>query len=76
MPRWNEKILKYNHGEKPLKTQFVIYLDLEYLLLKMLSCQNYLNTQKEKAKHEPSGRAMFIRCSFDATKINLIITEK
>ena len=26
MPRWNEKILKYNHGEKPLKAQFVIYL--------------------------------------------------
>ena len=29
MPKWDEKILKYNHGEKSLKASFVIYLDLE-----------------------------------------------
>ena len=28
MPRWDDKILKYNHGEKSLKVSFVIYLDL------------------------------------------------
>ena len=28
MPRWDEKILKYNHGEKSLKALFVIYLDI------------------------------------------------
>ena len=32
MPRWVEKILKYNPGEKSLKTPFAIYLDLECLL--------------------------------------------
>ena len=28
------KTLKYNYGEKSLKTPFVIYVDLECLLLK------------------------------------------
>ena len=32
MPKWVEKILKYNPGEKSLKAPFVIYLDLECLL--------------------------------------------
>ena len=38
MPELDEKILKYNHGEKSLKGPFVIYLDLECLLIKILSC--------------------------------------
>ena len=73
MPRWNEKILKYNHREKSLKAPFVIYLDLGCLLLKMLSCQNDDNNSytERKSKHEPSGWTMFTRCSFDATKNNL-----
>ena len=29
MPRWFEKILKYNPGEKSLRAPFAIYLDLE-----------------------------------------------
>ena len=29
MPKWFEKILKYNSGEKSLKAPFAIYLDLE-----------------------------------------------
>ena len=32
MPKWVEKILKYNPGEKSLKAPFAIYLDLECLL--------------------------------------------
>ena len=34
MPKWVKKILKYNPGEKSLKAQFAIYLDLECLLKK------------------------------------------
>ena len=34
MPKWVEKILKHNPGEKSLKAPFAIYLDLEYLLIK------------------------------------------
>ena len=67
MPRWSEKILKYNPGEKSLKAPFSIYLDLECILKEVQSCQN--NPEKsyteKKATHELSGGAMFIKCSFD-----------
>ena len=67
MPKWVEKILKYNPGEKSLKAPFAIYLDLKCLLKKVKSSQN--NPKKsyteKKARHEPSGWAMFTRCSFD-----------
>ena len=57
MPKWFEKILKYNHGEKSLKAPFTIILDLECLLLKMHSCQDNPGKSypEKKAKHEPSG---------------------
>ena len=35
MPRWAEKKLKYNPGEKSLKALNVIHLDLECLLKKL-----------------------------------------
>ena len=38
MPTKINKILKYIHGEKSLKTPFVIYVDLECLILKQQSC--------------------------------------
>ena len=67
MPKWDEKLLKYNPREKSLKAPFAIYLDLECLLKKEQSCQN--NPEKsyteKKARHEPSGWAMFTRCSFN-----------
>ena len=34
MPKQAEKVLKYIHGEEPLKAPFTIYLDLECLLKK------------------------------------------
>ena len=40
MPKDDEKILKYNHGQKSLKVPFTIYLNLECLLKKEQSCQN------------------------------------
>ena len=43
MPTQFNKTLKYNHGEKSLKTPFVIYADLECLLIKQHSCQNNPN---------------------------------
>ena len=54
MPTKLNKILKYNHGEKSLKILFVIYVDLECLLLKQ-SCQNNPNESyiERKAIHEP-----------------------
>ena len=40
MPKEDEKILKYNPGEKSLKVPFIIYADLECLLKKIDTCQN------------------------------------
>ena len=73
MPRWDEKTLKYNHGEKSLKAPFITYLDLEYLLQKMLSCQNNPNSSytERKTMNEPSGWTIFTNCSFDSTKSKL-----
>ena len=57
MPKEDNKILKYNHGEKSLKVPFIIYADLESLLEKMNACHN--NLKKSSAtkinKHIPSG---------------------
>ena len=52
----NNKILKYNHGEKSLKAPFMIFTDLECLLEKMHSCQNNLEKSytEKKTKHTPS----------------------
>ena len=70
MPNENNKILKYNPREKSLKVPFIIYADLECLLLKINTCQN--NPEKsyteKKAKHKPSGYSLVTCCSFDKSK--------
>ena len=40
MPEKDNKILKYNHGEKSMKVPFIIYAGLESLLEKMNTCHN------------------------------------
>ena len=40
MPEKDNKILKYNYGEKSMKAPFIIYADLESLLEKMSTCHN------------------------------------
>ena len=34
MPKEDDKILKYNHGEKSMKVPFIIYSDIKFLLEK------------------------------------------
>ena len=64
MPNEDNKILKYNHGEKSLKVPAIIYADLESLPEKMHLCQN--NSEKssteKKAKHTLSGYLIFTSC--------------
>ena len=62
------KTLRCNHGEKWLKTPFVIYADLECLLLKQQLCQSKPNDSytERKAIHEPCGYALNLVCSFDS----------
>ena len=68
MPTELNKILKYNHGEKSLKTLFLIYADLECLLSKQKSCQNNPNESytERKAIHEPFRYSLDLVCSFDS----------
>ena len=40
MPKEDNKILKYNHGEKSMRAPFVIYADLACLLQKINTCHN------------------------------------
>ena len=70
IPNDDQKILKYNYGEKSLKLPAIFYVDLECLLEKTHSCQNNLEKSytEKKTKHTPSGYSLFTNCSFDATK--------
>ena len=73
MPNEDDKILKYNHGEKSVKLPFIIYADLESLLEKMSTC--YDSPEKSSTtkinKHAPSGYSFLTYCSFDETKNKL-----
>ena len=46
MPKEDNKMLKYNHGEKSMKVLFIIYADIEFLLDKMSSCPKILKVLK------------------------------
>ena len=73
MPEEYNKILKYNEGEKSMKSPFNIYADLERLLEKTNTCYN--NPEKSSTtkinKHTPTGYLLFTHCSFDKTKNKL-----
>ena len=73
MPNEDNKIIKYNQGEKSIKSPFIIYADLECLLEKISTCYN--NPEKSSTteinKHTPSGYSLFTLCSFDETKNKL-----
>ena len=73
MPNENNKIIKYNQGEKSIKLPFIIYADLEYLLEKMSTCYNNPkeSSTTEINKHTPSSYSLFTHCSFDKTKNKL-----
>ena len=73
MPNEANKIIKYNQGEKSIKSLFIIYADLECLLEKISTCYNKSekSSTTEINKHIPSGYSLFTHCSFDETKNKL-----
>ena len=73
MPKEDNKILKYNHGENSMKVQFIIYAGVESFLEKMSTCHNNPETSSTTKinKHTLSGYSVFTNCSFDLTKSNL-----
>ena len=68
MPKKDNKLLKYNQGEKSMKIPFIIYADLESLLEKMNTCYN--NPGKSSTT-KINKHTLFTHCSFDTTKNNL-----
>ena len=66
----NNKILKYNPGEKCERVPFITYSDLDSLLEKISTCHN--NPKKSSTtkinKHTVSGYSLLTYCLFDATK--------
>ena len=77
MPIQFNKTLIYNYGEKSLRTPFVIYADLECLLLKQQSCQNNPNESytERKAIHEPCGYQLNL-VHLIQNKINKVFIEE
>ena len=77
MSTQSNKILKYSYGEKSLRTPFVIYTDLERLLLKQQSCQNNPNESytERKAIHEPCGYQLNL-VHLIQNKINKVFIEE
>ena len=73
MPNEDNKIIKYNQGEKSIKSPFITYADLDCLLEKMSTCYNSPeeSSTTEINKHTPSGYSLFTHCSFDKTKNKL-----
>ena len=76
MPNEDDKILKYNFGEKSLKAKFLIYADLECLLEKMHSRQN--NFEKFYTEKKLSTCLLVIQylqvVCLTQQKTNLIVT--
>ena len=70
MPDEDNKILKYNPGNKSLKVLFIIYAHLECLLEKIDKCSNNPEESytEKKSKHKPSGYSRITCCSFDKSK--------
>ena len=64
MPNEDNKILKYNHGEKSLKVSFINNTDVETFLEKISTCHNSpKNSSTTKInKHTPYGCSFFTRC--------------
>ena len=72
MPKENNKVSKYNNGEKSMKVPCIIYANLESLLEKIGTCYN--NPKKSltsKIKLHTACGSLFTNCSFDNTKTKL-----
>ena len=69
MPNEENKYISSTSGKNTLKTPFIIYADLECLLVKMSSCENtpIKSYTEKKALHIPCGYSILTCYSFDKT---------
>ena len=70
LPEEDNKILKYNHGEKSMRAPFAIYADLESLLEKMSTCHNNPEKSSTTKVNKQTHAVRMIQ-----QKISLIIIE-
>ena len=70
MPEEGKNIIKYRPGDKSLKVPLIIYADLECILKKEQSCQNFPKNSytERKARHKPSGYSLILNYPFHETK--------
>ena len=70
MPKKDNKILKYNHGEKSMKLPFIIYAHMESLLNKInTSYKNPKISSTSKINLRTAfGFSLFTHYSFDVSK--------
>ena len=70
MPDAENRILESQPGKKSLKHAFIIYADLECLLIKTNTCNKNPNMSYTTAKalHKPSGYSLLTSCSFDKSE--------
>ena len=70
MPAVDNNTLQNKPGKKSLKNAFIIYADLECLLLKTNICNiNPIKSYtKAKALNKPSGYSLLTSCSFDKSE--------
>ena len=70
MPDVDNNILQSKPGKKSLKNAFIIYEDLECLLLEMNTSNNNPNKSyaTTKALHKPSGYSLLTSCSFNKSE--------
>ena len=66
MPEEDNKILKYNHGQKSMMQPFAIYFDFESLLEKIHTYPTDLEKSSTTKinKHIPSNYSLFTCCLF------------
>ena len=73
MPEEDNKISKYNQGEKSMKVPFIIFADLESLLEKMNRCNN--NPEKSSTTKINKLFTNCLHIHLIQQKISLIIIE-
>ena len=78
MPNENNKIIKYNQGEKSIRSPFIIYADLESLVEKLSTSYNNLeeSSTTEINKHTPTGYLLFKYEIINYEKKKLILLTK
>ncbi|XP_050516169.1 uncharacterized protein LOC126891303 [Diabrotica virgifera virgifera] len=65
IPNWNKRILKFSNFKNKIKVSFVIYADIECLLLKYSDPTIPTANMRKIQHHVPYSVAFLLKCSYD-----------